>query len=467
MSKCLRFTICAWLVAASAAFSAPQISQAQKAKIDEAVAAVLASSGAPSASIAVVWEGAIAYERAYGSAKVAPAVPATTAMRYAIGSVSKQFTATAILLLAEDGRLSLDDKVSRWLPDLTRAGDISVRQLLSMTAGYQDYWPQDYVFHAMLSPTTTQEVLDQWARKPLDFEPGTKWQYSNTNYMMAGLIVEKASGMPLFQFMEKRIFAPLGMASVRDIDTAPLGDEDATAYLRNALGPLRMAPKEGRGWLFAAAQLAMTAHDLAVWDVGMIKQSVLRPASYSVMQSDARTTSGVAVRYGLGLTVAMSGGRRQLSHGGAVSGFLSTNVIYPDDRAAIVVFCNVYPGAASPEGEVASRIARVLFEQADAEAARALDLAKRVFADVQQGRIDRSLFSANANAYFTPQVLGDFAASLGPLGTPTEFAQTESNLRGGMTFRAYRVACGGRTVQLTVRILPNGALEQFLIERAD
>jgi len=450
MRRTIGFVVCVWLIAAPAARAQAPLSSAQKAKIDAAVAAVLAATGAPSASIAVVWDGAPVYERAYS-----------------IGSVSKQFTAAAILLLAEDGRLSLDDTVSRWLPDLTRATDVSVRQLLSMTAGYQDYWPQDFVFEAMQSPTTAQGILDRWARKPLDFDPGTKWQYSNTNYVIAGLIAEKASGMRLFEFLQTRIFAPLGMTSVKDIDAGPLGDEDAVRYMRNALGPFRVAPKEGKGWLFAAGQLAMTAHDLAVWDLSMIRQTVLRPASYHVMQTDARLTSGVAARYGLGLNVAMSGGRRQLSHGGAVSGFLTTNLIFPDDRAAVVVFCNIYPGAADPQAEIASRITKVLFESVDAEAVKALAVATRVFAGLQKGVLDRALFSSNANAYFTAEVLADFAASLGPLGTPAEFVQTDTNLRGGMTFRGYRIKCGGRVLALTVRILADGRIEQYLVERAD
>src|SRR4029077_13177004 len=103
-----------------------------------------------------------------------PRLAASPAMRYSIGSVSKQFTATAILLLAERGKLSLDDKVSRWLPDLTRGNEVTVRQLLSMTSGYQDFWPQDYVMPPMLKSTTAQRIIDDWARKPLDFDPGSR-----------------------------------------------------------------------------------------------------------------------------------------------------------------------------------------------------------------------------------------------------------------------------------------------------
>ena len=154
----------------------------------------LKSTGAPSASIAVVKDGQLAYAHAYGLANVETKTAATPAMRYSIGSVSKQFAASAILLLAEEGKLSLDDKVEKYLPGLTRGGDVTLRQLLSMTSGYQDYWPQDYVMPGMLKPVTPDEIVNRWAKIPLDFEPGTQWQYSNTNYVIVGLVVQKVSG---------------------------------------------------------------------------------------------------------------------------------------------------------------------------------------------------------------------------------------------------------------------------------
>ena len=150
-----------------------------------------------------------------------------------------------------------------------------------MTSGYQDFWPQDYVMPRMLEPVTAQEILNEWARKPLDFEPGTKWQYSNTNYVIAGVIVEKVAGMPLLDFLQRRVFGPLQMTSVYNTDLAALGGNEPMRYLRYALGPLRPAPKEGRGWMFAAGELAMTAHDLALWDISLIDQSILKPASYA------------------------------------------------------------------------------------------------------------------------------------------------------------------------------------------
>ncbi len=433
--------------------------------IDKAVADILAKSGAPSASIAVVKDGTIAYEQAYGTARLEPKTPATPQMRYSIGSISKQFTAAAILMLAEEGKLSLDDRLVRWLPDLTRANEVTIRQILSMTSGYQDFWPQDYVMPMMLEPATPQGILDRWARKPLDFEPGTKWQYSNTNYVIAGLIVEKVSGMPLFDFLQKRVFTPLHMTTVTDTDQAPLGPDEPARYMRYALGPLRPAPKEGKGWMYAAGELAMTAHDLALWNVSMIDRALMQPASYRQMETEVLLTSGAGTRYGLGVSVAMTDGRRRISHGGEVSGFTAQNNVYPDERAAVVVLTNL--DATSASDQIATKIANLLFTATDREKDKALDQARKIFEGLKHGRIERSLFTANANSYFTDQALKDFSASLAPLGAWKEFTQQSQSLRGGMTLRRYTVRFPKKTLRITTFWMPDGTLEQYMVAAAE
>jgi CubicO group peptidase (beta-lactamase class C family) len=383
-------------------------------------------------------------------------------MRYSIGSVSKQFTATAILMLAEEGKLSLDDPVSRFVPGLTRGDEVTIRQLLSHTSGYQDYWPQDYVPPFMLQPTTAQAILDIWSRKPLDFEPGTQYQYSNTGYVIAGLIVEKAGGMPLLPFLSKRIFGPLAMASVADIDQERLGDTDPTGYLRYALGPPRPAPKEGKGWLFAAGELAMTAEDLARWNVGMLGQKLLKPASYREMQREVLLKNGLGISYGLGLDVTKRDGRRLLAHGGEVSGFTAANLVFPDDGAAVTVLVN--QDSIDTSAAIAGKIADLLFARSGAAAAE--NRARQVLEGLQRGKLDRALFTSNANSYFTDQALQDFASSLGPLGAPKSLTQTRSNDRGGMTFRLFEVAFEGKTLAIWERDMPDGKIEQYqVIER--
>jgi CubicO group peptidase (beta-lactamase class C family) len=454
--------IAAALTAAGELSAQTALSAAMRAQIDSAARAVLAETGAPSASIAVVRDGAVVYAHAYGLARLDPKTAASPSMRYSIGSISTQFTATAILLLAEQHKLSLDDKVARWFPELTRANEVSIRQILSMTSGYQDYWPQDYVMPPMLQPTTARRIIDEWARKPLDFDPGTKWQYSNTNYVIAGLIDERASGMPLVDFLRKEIFEPLHMTSVFISDEGALPPTDAQRYLRYALGPPRPAPKEGRGWLFAAGELAMTASDLAKWDISVIDREILTPASYHAQQTSVLLTDGTATGYGLGVDVGTSDGHRLISHSGEVSGFTAENDIYPDDRTAVVVLANL--DATGAPGQIARRMADALFATTDPAAARATAQARAIFAGLQRGSIDRSLFTANANAYFSATALADFASSLGPLGAPAEFGQTRQSLRGGMIFRAFRVRAGGKTLTVTTFTTPDGKLEQYQVE---
>ncbi len=419
----------------------------------------LAETGVPSASIAIVQAGVIAYLQAYGDGRIEPRQPALTTMRYSIGSISKQFTAAAILLLAEQGKLSLDDPVSRFVPNLTRGNEVTIRELLSHTSGYQDFWPQDYVPPFMLQPVTADKILDLWARKPLDLDPGTEWQYSNTNFVIAGLIVEKASGEPLLQFLSEHIFAPLGMKSVINIDQERLTDTDATGYLRYAIGPLRLAPKEGKGWLFAAGELAMPAEDLAKWDISLINQTLLGPASYAAMERDTLLKNGLGTHYGLGVGVRQELGHRAIEHGGEVSGFTANNMVFPDDKLAVVVLTNEDSVGAS--GDLAKKIAELLF--ADAGAAKPEQQAREIFAELQRGKIDRKLFTDNCNSYFTEQALKDFGDSLGPLGAPMEFKQMSKTERGGMTFRLYEVHFAKKTLEVWERIMPDGKIEQYQI----
>ncbi|MEP6944825.1 MAG: serine hydrolase domain-containing protein [Acidobacteriota bacterium] len=454
-----------FLIAVAAVPAQNQVSAELAAKIDKIAAETLASTGVPSASIAVVKDGKVVYAHAYGDARIDPNTAAAPAMRYSIGSISKQFTASAILLLQERGKLSLDDKVGKYLPDLTRANEVTIRQLLSHTSGYQDYWPQDYVMPMMLKPVTAQKIMDTWARKPLDFEPGSKWQYSNTNYVIAGVIIEKVTKEPLMQFLQSNIFKPLGMASVADIDAARLGDTDAAGYLRYALGPLRTAPKEGPGWLFAAGELAMPASELAKWDISIMDQKLLKPASYREFATDTLLTNGLGTHYGLGVDVNMQSGHRALSHGGEVSGFTAQNIVFPDDRAAIVVLTN--QDAANASGAIASAITPLLFDTADSATPVKLEQAKRIFAGLQQGTIDRSLFTDNCNAYFSEQAIKDFASGLGPLGEPQSFRQVGQGLRGGMTLRSYLVRFPKAVIRAWTYELPDGKLEQFQVATAN
>ncbi len=434
-------------------------------KIDDAVRQVLTNTDAPGVSLAIVKNDKIAYVHAYGKAKLDPAAPAQTDLRYSIGSVSKQITASLMLLLQQEGKLLLDDKVSKYFPNLTRANEVTIRELLSHTSGYQDYWPQDYVPPFMLKPVTPAEIMQRWAGKPLDFNPHTKWQYSNTNFVIAGAIAQKVTGKQFFELLQEKIFRPLGMNSVTDANPGFLPSLAPTGYVRYGLGPLRPAPNLGKGWLFSAGQLAMTAEDLARWDLSIIDQKLLSPASYKQLETETLLKSGAGTQYALGIGVLMQNGRRMLAHSGGVSGFTSQNIIFPDDHVAIIALVN--EDSSSAPGEIVQKIIPMIFDVADPATPAKLEQAKKIFAGLQQGTIDRSLFTDNANAYFDAQTLQDFATGLGPLGAPVEFVQTHQELRGGMTLRVYRVRVAQKTVRAWTYEMPDGKLEQYQVAVAE
>ncbi len=457
------------LVGVAAAQQGPE-DAALRAKVDAIAADVLAKTGVPSASVGVVVGGKTVLTAAYGDARLQPLEPATAAMKYPIGSISKQFTAACVLLLVQEGKISLEDPVSRWFPELTRAKDVTVRELLSHTSGYEDYAPQDYTIPLWVRPGVPLDVVQEWAEKPLDFEPGTEWQYSNTNFVLAALIVQKASGEPYWRFLSTRVLEPLGLTGAINLDTdrkevEPLG------YMRNALGPLRPAQMEGPGWYFGDASLAMPVGDLLRWDVSMMDETLMKPASYKTMESEVKLKNGTGSRYGLGVSVLTMSGHRLIEHSGEVGGFVAENMVFPEDKIAIAVLTN--EEASSAASLIGRGIAQALLVPAgaakpgaDGRRAAAEAQAKAILGGLQQGRIDRTLFTEDANFYFSPTAIEDFRSSLGPLGSMKSVTQAGEELRGGMVFREFAVTFGdakSTKLTLTTYTMPDGKLEQFLI----
>jgi CubicO group peptidase (beta-lactamase class C family) len=432
------------------------------ANIDRIATKVLAETGVPSASLVAIVDGKIVYTHAYGDARLEPKVPATPAMRYSIGSISKQFTASAILLLAEDGKLALDDKVGKYIPGLTRGDDITIRQLLSHTSGYPDYAPQDYAVPEWLKPIDANQILDRWARKPLEFEPGTKWQYSNTNFVIAGLICEKVAGKPLFDLLTDRVFKRLAMTSVTDTDRGKLTEPDPQGYFRRALAPLRASPHEGPGWMYAAGELAMTAEDLGKWDISVMTEAVLSQPSYRQLETEVVLANGAGTRYGLGLSVQLNSGHRELRHNGEVLGFVASNVILPDDKLAVAVLTN--QDASGAADRIANQVRDALLRAAIAPSVETDRTIKQMLEDLANKKLDRGKLTANASAYFSDAAIDDFASTLSPLGAAQRVEQVNNVKRGGMTNRRYRAKYADKALSISVYETADGKIEQFLID---
>lgn len=446
---------------------AQALTRGETARVDALVGTALAKTGTPSASIVIVRGGRIVLAKAYGKASETLPV-ATPALPYQVASISKQFTAAAVLLLQGDGKLSLDDTVARYLPGISGGDRITIRELLSHTSGLRDFWPQDYSFAAMAKPVTPQGIVDRWAKKPLDFAPGTQWQYSNTGYVVAGMIVEKVAGEPLLALLQRRVFTPLGITPL-DQDLA-VGPRYPQGYQRFALGPVRVERPAARGWLFAAGELAMTPTDLARWDIARMDRTLLTPAEWTAQETPVKLADGTSTDYGLGVQIGSYKGHKLVSHAGEAVGFLSQNSVLPDDKAAVVVFTNADFGDAA-EVINAGLLDIVAAAPADApdEAARTA-AARRTYDMLRAGKLDRATMTADSNYYFTPTALADYRTSLGALGEPTGFNLARpARLRGGFINRVYKVTYPGRTLTVVTYAEPGatGRYEQFLVMPAN
>jgi CubicO group peptidase (beta-lactamase class C family) len=431
-------------------------------QIDTLVAAELALTKDPSASIAIVRDGEIAFAKAYGLARLAPDVPAATDMRFKIASNSKQFIATAILLLVEQKKLRLDDKVARFYPDLTRAKDISLRQLLTHTSGYQDDYAQDYLFLEIQADTSPDHVLESYAKRPLNFEPGSRYQYSNTGYTLLGRIVEKASGQRLFDFLQQHIFAKLSMTSVVDDDSGIWDAHDPQGHTRYAFGPVRAIKGEGRGWSFGAGQLVMTASDLARWNISLMKGAILSRASMQQFSQAQRLSDGTSTTYGLGIGVSQTAnGGRRWAHSGGLAGFTSMNATYPDDRTAIVVLTNGEGGAS--KRIFAGLETLIIGTSVDGDAETQKLMARDLTAGLQRGTLDRQGLTPSLTAFFDDQAVADFSQSLAPLGAIKDFVQTTRLERGGMTYRVFKATTETKSFQVQCFFMPDGKMEQYLV----
>jgi CubicO group peptidase (beta-lactamase class C family) len=422
--------------------------------IDDAVLEVLAQQQLPSASVAVVRDGALAYARAFGSASLAPRRPARPATAYALGSVSKSFTAALVALLSKDGLLPLDAPIARWRPDVPKSDQITLRHLLSHTSGLQDYFPQTGVPLALRAPADPNAVVTAWAAKGLEFPPGSAFRYSSTGFMLAGLIAEQVAQAPLIAQLRRRFFQPLGMGGAFDYDRAPSSPNLAQRYTRDAFQPPRATIREGAGWLFAAAGLAMTATDLARWNLGLVTVPGVREIAPPLF-GETRLTDGSRSGYGLGFFVEDQDGRRKVSHDGQVSGFLAENRIYPDDGVAISVLVNTEVGA--PNLAIADRIAQLVLPTVDAEARLA-----RLLTDLRAGQ-PLSGLTEDAAAALSPPVRAAYRTSLSQLGALRSASLTDRRLRGGLVNRTYRLVFARGTAEATLRLDAAGRVEELVV----
>lgn len=298
--------------------------------------------------------------KGYGRADVEWDVPMPADAMFEIGSITKQFTAAAILQLRDEGKLSLDDEITKWLPDFDPRGNkVTVRRLLDHTSGIVGLTEMPEFGLLAWNPRFPRDSAYALIKRyPFQFPTGTAQMYNNSAFWLAGLIVEKASGMTYEDYVEQRIFAPLGMTRSMYCDSGEHVPRRANGY-RVQNGVIRRAPTNVHTWPFAAGSICSTAGDLVTWVRALHGGKVLSPRSYREMTTPSTLSDGTPLRYGLGIGVGKdSRGLTYIGHGGSITGFTAEAGWYPDAQLAVVVLMNSN-GNADP-GDVGGELAAEL-----------------------------------------------------------------------------------------------------------
>ena len=457
--------------------TSPPIDKAQD--LERAIEQELSRRGGVGATVAIVENGRVSMAKGFGRRSIDAPARVDDDTLFGIGSVTKQFTSAAALLLAERGKLSVTDTVARYFPDLTRAKDITLLDLMNHVSGYADYYPLDFVHRRMQRPIATDTLIREFAAGPLDFEPGTRWSYSNTGFVLLGRILEKASGQPLGAFLAENIFQPLGMTHTV-YEPAANDRRVAPGYTSFALTPLARATREGDGWVGAAGAIYSTAGDVARWDVALMDGRVLRKPSWELMTKPRLLANGRSTNYGCGLSIGTRDGLTVFTHGGAVSGFIARNTFVPETRSAVAVVINdedgplveralaaVMPGRARDlpvtTGPSAAREDRGAIPNVKGdEPGRA---ASALFGALQRGALDRRGLGEEYSAFVTRAKLDAASRALQPYGAPAKAAVRSVGERGGMEVSSVRLTFASGDLDALMYRTPDGKIQEYLLFR--
>lgn len=291
----------------------------------------------PGVALAVIRNGEIVLAKGYGYANVEHQTPVKPETIFQSGSMGKQFTATAVMLLMEDGKLAIDDKITKYFPDSPDSWrNITIRHLLTHTSGMTDY-PEGFDFRR----DYTEDELYQRAKQiPLAFQPGDKWSYSNLGYVMLGILIHKVSGKFYGDFLNERVFKPLGMSSTRVISEADIIPNRAAGYR------LEKNELKNQNWVSpslnttADGALYMNVYDMARWDAALYGEKLLKRSSLEQMWTPVKLNNGQTHPYGFGWALGNVSGHRMVQHGGSWQGFKAQIIRYVDDKLTIVLFAN-------------------------------------------------------------------------------------------------------------------------------
>jgi CubicO group peptidase (beta-lactamase class C family) len=313
------------------------------AEMGKKIQADMTSQNIPGVEIAVMSRGTILHLGTYGMADVENRVPVSDSTVFEIGSISKQFTSAATLMLAQEGKLRLDDPIHKYLPWIPSEWiGVTIRHLLTHTSGIPDY-EEIGTYDTYRERWTPEQIIRIANQRPMDFEPGQGWYYSNTGYFLLSMIVERVDGKPLNEVLTNRIFKPLGMTQTRMASPEDIIPHRSRGYWVDRTGVnLMNRDATQTSSTLGAGGLLSTGYDMAKWDASLYGTTLLSDASKKMMWTATILPNGRDTRYGFGWDIGTFRNRRMVGHTGQVAGFVSSFTRLPDDGVAILVLTNRY-----------------------------------------------------------------------------------------------------------------------------
>ncbi|HKS38072.1 MAG TPA: serine hydrolase [Verrucomicrobiae bacterium] len=315
-------------------------------KLVDSLFSGVVKSGSAGAVVLVAQNGRVLFEKGYGLADTEKRATATPETKFRIGSITKQFTAAAILKLQEEGKLSVNDKLSKFIPDYPRGDEVTIHHLLTHTSGIHSYTSKPDFMESVTAPVKTEEHIQSFKNDPYDFDPGKRWLYNNSGYFLLGYIIEKASGESYGDFLRRKFFEPLGMTHTGVHSSSAALEHEALGYQFED-GKFRKALNWDMSKAGGAGALYSTVGDLHRWNEGVFNGNVLQEPTLKAAFTPVKTEDNKDDRsengYGYGWAIGTTRGLQEISHGGGLHGFLSYLLRLPKENFTVVVLANCSP----------------------------------------------------------------------------------------------------------------------------
>jgi CubicO group peptidase (beta-lactamase class C family) len=435
--------------------------------VDRFVQAEMARLKLPGLALAVMRHGKIVKVAGYGLANVEHGVPVKPETIFQSGSVGKQFTATAVMMLVEEGKLALDSPVRAYLPGAPPAWkNVTVRHLLTHTSGIKNYDEKDLDFR---KDYTEDQLLDIAARLPLDFQPGERWNYSNTGYVVLGILIGKVTGKFWGDFLRERIFEPLGMTTARVISETDIVPNRAAGY-RLVKGVLK-----NQEWVSpslnttADGSLYLTVLDYAKWDAALYTEQLLKRESLESMWTQAKLADGRPRDYGFGWALYSVRGHRLVEHAGGWQGFSTDIARFVDDGLTVVVLVNME--MLSSPARIARGIAGLFNREVAPRAYEPIEdtepevtrFARGTVVKILKGEADPAAFTPEVAAALFPVAIKMAAEKFATVGELRSFRLVERKEEAGFRLYTYEAEFEGQVVHLVMRLTGQGKIAGLFV----